>query len=68
MYVNIIKSVFMKRQEKLNFIETFLLTRQAGASRAEIARAMGVHRSTVSRCIDDLSIYVPVAEDEHKRL
>ncbi len=58
----------MKKQEKLNFIETFLLTRQEGASRADIARAMGVHRSTVSRCIDDLSIYIPIAEDDNKKL
>lgn len=56
----------MKRTEKLSFIETFLLSKPEGATRRQIADALGVHRSTIGRCIDDLSFNVPITENENK--
>ncbi len=58
----------MKRAEKLSFIEIYLLSRPDGTTRTEIAKALGVHRSTVSRCIDDLSFSAPLIEDDKNRL
>jgi predicted DNA-binding transcriptional regulator YafY len=41
-----------------------LLHHSGGLRRAEIARRLGVHRSTVSRDIDELSSYLPIIEDD----
>jgi predicted DNA-binding transcriptional regulator YafY len=54
----------MKKQDKLVFIEQLLLAHPAGLKRADIAKKLGVHRSTAGRCIDDLSRVVPITEEE----
>ncbi|MBN2351552.1 MAG: WYL domain-containing protein [Spirochaetales bacterium] len=56
----------MKKQDKLAFIEQLLLAHPSGLKRSEIAKKMGAHRSTVGRCIDDLSRVIPVVEDGHR--
>jgi CRISPR-associated endonuclease/helicase Cas3 len=58
----------MKKQEKLVLIENLLLSHPVGITRTEIASALGVHRSTIGRCIDDLSLYIPIIEDDNKKL
>lgn len=45
-----------------------LLLLHSGIKRAEIARILGVHRSRISRVIDRLSIFLPIAEDENRKL
>jgi CRISPR-associated endonuclease/helicase Cas3 len=57
----------MKKQEKLAFIEQLLLAHPAGIKRAEIAKKLGAHPSTVGRCIDDLTRLLPIVEED-KRL
>lgn len=53
----------MKRQDKLVFIEQILLAHPFGLTKAEIARKVGIHRSTAGRCVDDLSRSIPIYED-----
>ncbi len=45
-----------------------LLLLRSGIKRAEIARILGVHRSRISRVIDRLSVFLPIAEDDCRRL
>ncbi|MCS7222786.1 MAG: WYL domain-containing protein [Anaerolineae bacterium] len=54
------------KAERLLRLEILLLNYPEGLHRAEIARRLGVHRSTVSRDIDTLSACVPIWEDGNK--
>jgi CRISPR-associated endonuclease/helicase Cas3 len=51
------------RAERLLQLEALLLAHPEGLRRAEIARRLGVHRSTAGRDIDLLSDHVPIHED-----
>jgi CRISPR-associated endonuclease/helicase Cas3 len=51
------------KAERLLQLEQVLLAHQEGLSKAEIARKLGVHRSTAGRYIDDLSRRLPIWED-----
>ncbi len=53
----------LKKTERLLKIEQLLLAHPQGMNRAEIARRLGVHRSTIKRDIDDLSSSLPLWED-----
>jgi CRISPR-associated endonuclease/helicase Cas3 len=51
------------KAERLLQLEQILLAHPEGLSKAEIARKLGVHRSTAGRYIDDLSRRLPIWED-----
>ena len=53
----------MKRVAQL---ELLLLSHPEGLRRAEIARRLGVHRSTVSRYVDKLNNYIVYIYEENK--
>ena len=53
----------LKKSERLLQVLTLLLAYPEGLTRAEIARRLGVHRSTAGRYIDDLSGHYPIYED-----
>jgi len=48
------------KADRLLQLEALLLAHPAGLRRAEIARRLGVHRSTIGRDVDDLSQRVPI--------
>jgi len=62
----------MRRTEtkfaRLEQIKTLLLSCPEGLTQAEIARRLGVHRSTVQRMLPDLEGMAPVYTDERGRL
>ncbi len=45
-------------------LEQLLLAHADGLSRAEIARRLGVHRSTAARYVTELGSYLPITEDD----
>ena len=45
-------------------LEQVLLAHPSGLRRSEIARRLAVHRSTVSRYVDELSKLLPVTESD----
>jgi len=53
------------KAERLLQLEQILLAYPEGLSKAEIARKLGVHRSTVGRYIENLSRRLPIWEDTH---
>ena len=53
-----------KKTERLMQLEQILLSRPQGLRRAEIARRLNVHRSTVGRYIDELSRQIAIWEDD----
>jgi CRISPR-associated endonuclease/helicase Cas3 len=53
------------KSERLLQMEQLLLAHPEGLRRAEIARRLGVHRSTVGRDIETLSLRVPIWEHDH---
>ncbi len=55
-----------KKAERLIRIEHILLSHPQGITRAEIARRLHVHRSTISRDIAELSKHLPIWEDGHR--
>jgi CRISPR-associated endonuclease/helicase Cas3 len=56
------------KAERLLQIESLLLVHPEGLSQAEIARRLGVNRSTVYRCLPDLTSRFAVHETEDGRL
>ncbi|MFW5694813.1 MAG: helix-turn-helix transcriptional regulator [Alkalispirochaeta sp.] len=54
--------------DRLSQIEQLLLAHPEGLLRVEIARRMGVHRSTVTRDIAELSITRPIVEADDRRV
>ncbi|MBN1412900.1 MAG: WYL domain-containing transcriptional regulator [Spirochaetales bacterium] len=57
-----------KKSIMLNMLEQALLSAPLGMSRSEIAKQLGIHRSTAGRYIDDLSAILPVWEDDDKKV
>ncbi len=51
--------------ERVAQLELLLRSHPEGLRRAEIARRLGVHRSTISRYVDDLSQYIDIYEDNN---
>lgn len=56
-----------KKLDKLNELEFLLLAHPEGLTKAEIARRLGVHRSTAAEYIDDLGRRVPIYEPSPDR-
>lgn len=50
--------------ERIGQIQLLLLAHTEGLRKAEIARRIGVHRSTIGRCLDDLSSYIDIYEEK----
>ncbi len=57
-----------KRAERLIAIEHLLLRHPRGLQRAQIARRLCVHRSTIGRDVDEIGQRVPIWEDGEGRL
>ncbi len=55
----------MGKSERLMQLELLLLSHPEGMRRAEIARRLGVHRSTIGRYVDELKKKVDIWEDEY---
>ncbi len=55
----------MGKSERLMQLELLLLSHPEGLRRAEIARRLGVHRSTVGRYVDQLKEKVELWEDDY---
>lgn len=53
------------KAERLVQLELLLLSHPEGMRRAEIARRLGVHRSTVGRYIQELSKHMDIMEDQY---
>ena len=51
--------------ERIAQLELLLRSHPEGIRRAEIARRMGVHRSTISRYVDDLSQHIDIYEENN---
>ncbi|MDC7244578.1 MAG: WYL domain-containing protein [Sphaerochaetaceae bacterium] len=51
--------------ERVAQLELLLHSHPEGLRRSEIARRLGVHRSTISRYIDDLKKYIDIYEDNN---
>lgn len=55
----------MGKSERLMQLELLLLSHPEGLRRAEIARRLGVHRSTIGRYVDQLKEKVELWEDDY---
>ena len=58
---------FDTKWERAKYIEQLLLSGKH-FRRADMARKMGLSRSTIGRLIDDLSRFLPIAEDENGKI
>ena len=56
----------INKSERLLQLELLLLSHPGGMRKAEIARRLSVHRSTIGRYIDELSVRLPLWEKENK--
>ncbi|MEX2445565.1 MAG: WYL domain-containing transcriptional regulator [Alkalispirochaeta sp.] len=54
--------------DRLSQIEQLLLAHPEGLLRVDIARRLGVHRSTVTRDIAELSVVRPIVEEDDRRV
>ena len=57
-----------KKTERLMQLEQLLLASPTGLTKAEIARRLSVHRSTIGRYIDELSGHIAIWEDDKQRV
>ena len=57
--------VRMGKNERLMQLELLLLSHPEGMRRAEIARRLGVHRSTIGRYVDELRRKIDLWEDDY---
>ena len=55
----------MMKGERIAQLELLLRSHPEGLRRAEIARRMGVHRSTISRYVDDLAQHIGIYEENN---
>jgi len=55
----------MGKNERLMQLELLLLSHPEGMRRAEIARRLGVHRSTIGRYVDELKKKIDIWEDDY---
>ncbi len=53
------------KQERVAQLNLLLHSHPEGLRRAEIARKLGVHRSTVSRYVDRLKLYIDIYEEQN---
>ncbi|NLV60739.1 MAG: HTH domain-containing protein, partial [Spirochaetales bacterium] len=51
--------------ERVAQLELLLHSHPEGLRRAEIARRLGVHRSTISRYVDQLKEYIDIYEENN---
>ncbi|MGH0054307.1 MAG: HTH domain-containing protein, partial [Sphaerochaetaceae bacterium] len=51
--------------ERVAQLELLLHSHPEGLRRAEIARRLGVHRSTISRYVDELKQYIDIYEENN---
>ena len=51
--------------ERVAQLELLLHSHPEGLRRAEIARRLGVHRSTISRYVDELKLYIDIYEENN---
>ena len=56
------------KHERIVALEQLLLATPDGISRAEAARRLGVHRSTITRYIQELSLLLPIRETDTGRV
>ena len=54
--------------ERVAQLELLLRSHPEGMRRAEIARRLGVHRSTISRYVEDLSEKIDIYEENNLKL
>ncbi|MGA9351858.1 MAG: WYL domain-containing protein [Anaerolineae bacterium] len=53
------------KAERLLQLEQLLLAFPEGLHKAEIARRLGIHRSTAGRYIEELSLHIPIWQDDN---
>ena len=58
----------LTKSQRMLQIEYLLLDHPEGLTRSEIARRMGVHKSTLTRDIQLISVDVPLIEEDDGRL
>ena len=57
--------LFSMKGERIAQLELLLRSHPEGIRRAEIARRLGVHRSTISRYVEDLSKHIDIYEENN---
>ena len=58
-------SSFIMKGERIAQLELLLRSHPEGIRRAEIARRLGVHRSTISRYVEELSEHIDIYEENN---
>ncbi|MCK4543208.1 MAG: helix-turn-helix domain-containing protein, partial [Spirochaetales bacterium] len=56
----------IKKSARLLQLELLLKSHPEGMRRSDIARRLGIHRSTAGRYIDELSQYIPLWEEDYR--
>ncbi len=55
----------LSRTTRLSKIEAILISHAKGLRRSDLAKKLGVSRATIGRDVDDLSLQLPVIEDDY---